>query len=184
MKGLKSELLMKKTKLIRGIAAALAVVSALGIAVGAAYDSSENPLITLTYLTDVFKTELLDEIDERLEAMEARLENSREDDFMYTEPEVQQPVSVTYEVVELGYGDALYAVSACDIMLRAGQATCIAPDPTQGISNYTVGAEIYNGEYLTKNHMCLIPRGDGRGVLAQSESVFFMVKGDYTIVEG
>ena len=137
-----------------------------------------------TYLTDIFKTELMEEIDERLESMEARLNALNNDNSMYEEPEVQQPVSAVYEVVELGLGDALYAVSACDIMLRAGQATCIAPDPTQGISNYTVGAEIYNGEYLTKNHMCLIPRGDGRGVLAQSESVFFMVKGDYTIVEG
>ena len=175
---------MKNKKLIPGIAAALAVVSALGIAVGAAYDSSENPLITLSYLTDIFKTELMEEIDERLESMEARLNALNNDNSMYEEPEVQQPVSAVYEVVELGLGDALYAVSACDIMLRAGQATCIAPDPTQGISNYTVGAEIYNGEYLTKNHMCLIPRRDGRGVLAQSESVFFMVKGDYTIVEG
>ncbi|MBQ8187752.1 MAG: hypothetical protein IJX93_11000 [Clostridia bacterium] len=178
---------MKNKKLIAGFAAALAVVSALGIAVGAAYDSSENPLITLTYLTNIFKVELLDEVDERLEALEARLDDSRGEDIWYpeTEAEVVTPTVVEhYDVVELHYGDALYAVSACDIMLRAGQATCIAPDPTQGISNYTVGAEIYNGEYLTKNHMCLIPRGDGRGVLAQTESVFFMVKGDYTIVEG
>lgn len=175
---------MKNNKLIAGFAAALAVVSALGIAVGAAYDSSENPLITLTYLTDIFKVELLDEVDERLEALEARLDTSSDDDYMYNEPAVSETVTEHYEVVELKYGDALYAVSACDIMLRAGVATCIAPDPTQGISNYTVGAEIYNGETLTKNHMCLIPRGDGRGVLAQSESVFFMVKGDYTIVEG
>jgi len=186
MKGSKR---MKNKKLITGVAVVLAVVSALGVAVGAAYDSSENPLITLSYLTEIFRVELLDEIDERLEAMEARLENSAQDDYwedQYWEDETEAAPTVVehYDVVELHYGDALYAVSACDIMLRAGQATCIAPDPTQGISNYTVGAEIYGGEYLTKNHMCLIPRGDGRGVLAQSESVFFMVKGDYTIVEG
>lgn len=174
---------MKNKKTIAVIAAVLAVVSALGIAVGAAYDSSENPLITLSYLTNVFKTELLEAVDERIEALEARIDTSSDDDYMYEEPETTQVVKEHYEVVELHYGDALYAVSACDIMLRAGVATCIAPDPTQGISNYTVGAEIYNGENLTKNHMCLIPRGDGRGVLAQSESVFFMVKGDYTIVE-
>lgn len=174
---------MKNKKLITGVAVTLAIVSALGIAAGAAYDSSENPLITLSYLTEIFRVELLDEVDERLEALEAKLDFS-DDDYMYEEPEATETVSAHYEVVELRYGDALYAVSACDIMLRAGVATCIAPDPTQGISNYTVGAEIYNGETLTKNHMCLIPRGDGRGVLAQSESVFFMVKGDYTIVEG
>jgi len=48
----------------------------------------------------------------------------------------------------------------------------------------TTAAEIYNAQALTKNHMCLIPRGDGRGVRATSESVFIMIRGDYTIVEG
>ena len=69
-------------------------------------------------------------------------------------------------------------------MLRAGSAYCVAPDASQGIADYTAGAEIYNYQYLTKNHMCLIPRGDGRGIVADSESVFVMVKGEYTIVEG
>lgn len=92
--------------------------------------------------------------------------------------------SSSYEVVELGYGDALYAASACDIMLRSGSAYCLAPDASQGISDYTAGVEIYNYQYLTKNHMCLIPRGDGRGIFADSESVFVMVRGEYTIVEG
>ena len=47
----------------------------------------------------------------------------------------------------------------------------------------TDASEIYNGYSLTKNHLCLIPRGDGRGVVATSDSVYIMVRGDYTIVE-
>ena len=78
----------------------------------------------------------------------------------------------------------MYADGACDIMLRAGKATCIAPDPTQGLADYTDASEIYNGQELTKNHMCLIPRGDGRGIRAASESVFIMIRGEYTIVKG
>ena len=69
-------------------------------------------------------------------------------------------------------------------MLRAGTAVCIAPDAGQGLADITGGYEIYNGDYLTKNHMCLIPRADGRGIIAQSQSVFIMVRGDYYIVEG
>ena len=67
-------------------------------------------------------------------------------------------------------------------MGEAGNASCIAPDPSQGIADFT-GLEIYDGQPLTLNHMCLIPRGDGRGIVAQSESVFVMVRGEYTIVK-
>ena len=79
-------------------------------------------------------------------------------------------------------GDAIYAVSSCEIILRANDVICIAPDETQGIADLTSGSEIYNGMRLTKNHLCLIPRGDGRGILATSNSVFVMVRGEYTIV--
>ncbi len=182
---------MKNKKLLSIIASALAVCAAFGVTVAAAYDSSEDPLITWSYLRDIFKPEILDYIDDHFEEYDVLLNEMKNDET--EEPEVseeetapeenvQQTASFMYEVVELTDGDALYAISACDIMLRAGSAFCIAPDEKQGIADYTTGEEIYNSMPLTKNHMCLIPRGDGRGILAASESVFIMVRGDYTIV--
>jgi len=210
---------MKNKKIFTITALVLAVTAALGITAAAAYDSSEDPLITWSYLRDIFKPEILDIIDERFAEYEVLLENLEKaeeteapEEPIETEapdeteapeeseepaetepekipaetvPEYNEPaptISMTYEVIELKDGDAIYAISACDIMLRAGSAFCIAPDERQGIADYTSGEEIYNGMPLTKNHMCLIPRGDGRGVLAASESVFIMVRGDYTIV--
>ncbi len=200
---------MKHPKNIRLIAAALSVAVTLGVGVFAAsYDSSEDPLISLSYLTNIFKPEIKKEYEERVATLEARLAQleggsvptakpettaPETDPVIDTRPETETPEeepvidtrpSSQYEVIELSYGDALYAVSACDIMLRSGSASCIAPDAGQGIADYTDAAEIYDGQALTKNHMCLIPRGDGRGVRAASESVFIMVRGDYTIVEG
>lgn len=179
---------MKNNKPIKILASTLAAAAALGITVAAAYDSSEDPLITWSYLRDIFKPEILDavdeKVDERFEEYDILLEDKKdetEDEDEETAPSAS--VSSTYEVLELKMGDAVYAVSACDIMLRSGTVTCIAPDETQGIADYTSAEEIYNGMPLTKNHMCLIPRGDGRGVLATSETVFIMVRGDYTIVE-
>lgn len=180
---------MKKNKIIKILSSVLAVAAALGITVAAAYDSSEDPLITWSYLRDIFKPEILEEVDKRFEEYDIVLgnkENEAEPPIQDEYPEESEPaptVSSTYEVIELKNGDAIYAVSACDIMLRAGAAVCIAPDEKQGIADYTSGNEIYNGMGLTKNHMCLIPRGDGRGVLAASESVYLMVRGDYTIVK-
>lgn len=176
---------MKKSKILKFTAACLAAAAALGITVAAAYDSSEDPLITWSFLNDIFKPEILDAIDDRFAEYDIVLEENKDkedpsDDYA---EETVSAASMAYEVIELKYGDAIYAVSACDIMLRSGSATCIAPDEKQGIADYTSGEEIYNGMPLTKNHMCLIPRGDGRGVYAASESVFIMVRGDYTIVQ-
>ena len=193
---------------------AIAAASVLAVTVFAAsYDSSEDPIVSLSYLTDIFRpsiekeyTEKIDELTEKLEELESTIEelSASKEPETETEPETEreteaetepeteaetEPVietrpSATYEVIELQKGDCVYAVSACDIMLRAGKATCIAPDATQGLADYTDADEVYNGEALEKNHMCLIPRGDGRGICADSESVFIMIRGEYTIVKG
>ena len=177
-----------KNKKVIVTAVSLAIVSVLAITAAAAYDSSEDPLISLSYLRDIFKKELLSEVDEKLENFKADFEydGNTDNNDNSGEDETNAPAEVpsqTYEVVELSEGDALYAISACEIILRSGKAVCVAPDATQGIADLTDATEIYNGYDLTKNHLCLIPRGDGRGLTASSETVYIMVRGDYTIVE-
>ncbi len=179
---------MNKKKIIAAVTGG-ALAIGLGLSVYAAYDSSEDPIISLSYLRDIFKVEMMDEVDTKLAELEKKINSMSSPvpnppaETEPTEPDTTASQGDIYEVVELGLGDALYSATACDIILRAGVATCIAPDPTQGISDLTDAVEIYNGMNLTKNHLCLIPRGDGRGVLAASDSVFLMIRGDYTIVE-
>jgi len=180
------------------VAAVLAVAVTLGISVFAAsYDSSEDPLISLSYLMNIFKPEIekdykeknaelestVASLENKITLLEQKLENTTVTPPAETTPEDDAP-SAQFEVIELTWGEALYAVSACEIILRAGEAYCIAPDATQGLANLTTAAEIYNGQPLTKNHHLLIPRGDGRGLMANSQSVFIMVRGEYKIVEG
>ena len=178
----------KKIAAVCAAACAL-VVSAGVLASAAAYDSSIDPIVTLSYLSNQFKNEILAEVDKRIESITGSLEAYRIERENAPEPAVttvEVPVgqSAVFEVVELSWGDVLYAESACEVMLRAGTAVCTAPDAKQGLADITGGYEIYNGEYLTKNHMCLIPRADGRGIIAQSQSVFIMVRGEYSIVKG
>ena len=182
---------MKKKALAAAALVSALVVSGGVIASAAAYDSSVDPIVTLSYLTNQFKNEILSEVDKRIESITGSLEAYRIERESSPQPVVTVPdpvapsgASAAFEVVELGYGDILYASSSCEIMLRAGSAVCIAPDAGQGLADITDGCELYNGDYLTKNHMCLIPRADGRGIIAQSQSVFIMVRGDYYIVEG
>ncbi len=200
---------MKKIKRTQLTAAILALTAALTVTVlASSYDSSEDPIISLSYLTEIFKPSLVAEYEEKITALEKKLdtlsaqltelsaEKPAEPEAPSPEttpaPEVippptesteKAPAAATYEVIEMKYGDCLFADGPVDLMLRAGKAICIAPDAGQGLSDYTEGKEIYNGESLTKNHMCLIPRGDGRGIMATAESVFIMVKGAYTLVQ-
>ncbi len=175
---------MKNNKIII-ISVVVAIIAALGITVAAAYDSSEDPLVSLSYLREVFEPDLFEKLEDKFYSLEEYLVNTIEDRLEDNTADNNGSASGSYgyEVIELTTGDELYAVSACDIMLRAGSASCIAPDPTQGIADYTSAAEILNGQPLTLNHMCLIPRGDGRGIVAESASVFIMIRGDYTIVK-
>ena len=152
-----------------------------------AYDSSSDPIVSLSYLTDVFKPQILNElsaeITSKVSEAVGKIAGNAQTPADNQQSSNEQPVQSGYTVIEMTAGDELYALDACDIMLRAGDAVCIAPDPKQGIADYTDATEILNGAALIKNHMCLIPRGDGRGVRAESASVYIMVRGNYTIVK-
>ena len=56
---------MKKKNIVVGAVLA-SLVAGLALTAAAAYDSSSDPLITLSYLRDVFKVELMNEVDEKL----------------------------------------------------------------------------------------------------------------------
>ncbi len=188
---------MKKPNKMQCLAAVLSLVAVMTVTVlASSYDSAEDPIISLSYLTEIFRPSLVAEYEAKITALEEKINTlseklaekqteQTETKEPETEPETTPaPVpTATYEVIEMKYGDCLFAEGPVDIMLRAGNAVCIAPDAGQGLSDYTEGCEIYDGEGLTKNHMCLIPRGDGRGVMATAESVFIMVKGEYKLVK-
>lgn len=179
---------MKKHTGCKWLCGLLALLSAMTVTVLAAtYDSSEDPIISLSYLTDVFRPNLVKEYETKIAALEAKIDALSGGTYtpVETEPETDATTvtSSTYEVIEMKYGDCLFAEGPIDILLRSGAAICIAPNASQGISDYTEGAEIYNGENLTVNHMCLIPRGDGRGIMATAQTVYIMVKGEYSLVE-
>ena len=138
---------MKKKNIVVGAVLA-SLVAGLALTAAAAYDSSSDPLITLSYLRDVFKVELMNEVDEKLAGYTPSSGSSSETTPAETEPEAPSnntSASQTYEVIELTNGEALYAVNACEIILRSGSAVCTAPDAKQGIADMTDASEIYNG---------------------------------------
>ena len=164
------------------LAAGLGLLISVGAVGTYAYDGTTDPLISLSFL-EKFKAEELDpqtdELNKRIAALEAKIEQmERAEDT----PETTSPVvEAGYEIVRVTAGMKVLAGDSCDIMLRSGTAVAIAPLATQGLSDYTSGSEILDGEEITINHMMLIPRGDGRGIRITSEEAYIMIRGAYAL---
>ena len=87
--------------------------------------------------------------------------------------------SNTYVVVQVGAGQRLLGKSGTEIILRSGEATAI-DNGANGVSDMTAGKDLMTGQSVGQNHLLLVPKDDGRGILATTD-LFVMVRGAYSI---
>lgn len=156
-----------KTKLTVIIAVILAAVLSFSVFVAAAtYDSTNDPLISLSYLTK-YVNEALEPIRKSIEALGG----------------TSSSASNTFEAIFVEYGKEVQCTAATEVILRSGTAVIVAFG-SDGVSDLTDGKDLKNGTNVPKNHDLLIPRGnDGRGIKITSENgAYVMVGGAYTIV--
>ena len=121
----------------------------LSVAVG-----TDDPLITESYLNDVFLKEVKEYIRENGSGS-------------------------SFSVVSVSKGQKFIGNAGCEFILRMGQGTVISAE-LGGLSDVTGGVDITSGVPVPPNHMLIIPRDDGRGFEANTD-VIIMVKGSYTI---
>ncbi len=190
-------LLMKKEKLI-ALAAALAVtVTITPILVSgdeAAYSSTDDPLVSLSYINEVVTpeydkkiselTEKVDALSQTIVLMQSELTSAKEKlDALESGDTTQASAAGQYEVVYLQKGAKLMASSPCEIILRTGNAIAVSII-SNGLNDITNGTEIYNAEEIPLYHCLLVPRGgDGRGIQITSPDAYVMVRGEYEIVQ-
>jgi len=156
----------------------IAVVCMIAVfAEGDSYTSADDPLVTYSYVTQVLRPQLKQEI--LAELQNGNLSIGGNDSKDEDEP---APVSASYEVVHATLGQQILADDACEIILRSGSAKAISPFADQGLSDVSSGSEILNGKELSRNHYVIIPRGDGRGVSVTTNDAYFMIRGEYRIV--
>lgn len=88
-----------------------------------------------------------------------------------------------YTVIVLEKGQSLIASDVVEFIVRGGTCSAISGEHGDGIADLTNGdgKDFQTGDQLPKNHYMLISRGDGRGILAVSDTVYLMVKGSYGI---
>lgn len=167
---------MRKKKIAKTLSLVLLVLFAMGIGVyaGANYGSKTDPLITLSYLEEVFTQELLSQVKADTGASAKDLADKLNKIIATSSPAAQP-----YKVVTLTQGQVLQGSVGCEILLRIGTANCKASE-SPGLVDATSGGTIDNGAALTKNHLYMVTI-DGGGFTATAATVKAVVRGVYTI---
>ncbi|MEA1974118.1 MAG: hypothetical protein U9N10_01025 [Bacillota bacterium] len=86
----------------------------------------------------------------------------------------------SYEIVNVKAGNKIIFTSeTTEFILRSGEASAIASE-NGGLANLTEGVDLKTGENVKLNNLILIPRNDGRGILANTD-LWIMIKGQYEL---
>lgn len=96
--------------------------------------------------------------------------------------EIEIPSAVqnnTYEVVFVPAGKVILGKQGTEIILRSGVAKAVDA-AGGGLQDMTDGVDVLGNETIKKYHLMIIPREDGRGMLAEKDCTL-MIRGGYEI---
>ncbi len=173
-----------KTRIITMLAIIIGGLFSFGVVAAATggYGSSSDPLITLSYITDIFMPEMETTIDSTVEAKSTEISSKLDATIAELETKYNEAsdaaAASTYTVISMSAGQKLVGVKGCEIMLRIGNAYCTAP-ASPGLIDTSTSGILENKGYLVKNHMYMVTI-DGRGIQAEDD-IMIIVRGDYTI---
>jgi len=162
----------------------IAGASILAFATQATQGSQDDPFITLSYLNDVFKKQVLSDIksaeqeltqkfDSQIKTLESQLQSGQGGSSAATPSNAS-----VFSVVTLRNGQSLTCSVGVEIMLRIGTANGFGTAPA--LVNYTDGSTISSGAALTTNKMYLVTI-EGNGIKATAETVRVLVRGNYRV---
>ena len=149
-----------KSKIISfTVVAALALTAICALA---APGTDDDPLVSLSYITETLIPELHSYVDTQIAKIGN--DNSSQDGF---------------KVVDVKKGQMIKCGDGCEMILRMGNGTVVASEKG-GISDVTQGIDLGQDEAMPSNHMLIAPLGDGRGIKMTTDGKV-MIKGTYTL---
>ncbi len=162
----------QKFKMI--IAAVLACTLASAIMAVAAPGDDSDPLVTLSYITDV----LLPDIDSRIDKKVSTSVNEAVSGLDVSTPS-GETASESFTLVNIKPGYKIIGAEGTEFVLRAGKGSIVATSQG-GVADLTSGSDLANGLDAPLNHHLLIPRSDSRGMTFTTDAIV-LVKGTYTV---
>ncbi|KUO72765.1 MAG: hypothetical protein APF77_02035 [Clostridia bacterium BRH_c25] len=183
-----------------GIVILIAVILVLSVVVISAADgvtpgSEQDPIVTQSYVEQ--KSEqikyYIDSLiakangdnaiqNQEIAKLKAELELKNQEIAKLAEDikNVSAGGSGRFEVVEMQNNQILIAGEGAEIIPRSGKFSAIY-GANGGLSDITSAKDLKDAEAVINNHMLIASRGDGRGVKAQADKSFLIIKGTYTI---
>ena len=149
---------MKKKIGLTITAAALALTA---ICVFAAPGTTDDPLVSLSYIKETIIPEIYSYVDQKVANNSG---NGAQDGFL---------------VVDVKKGQKIKCGDGCEMILRMGSGKIIA-SYYGGISDVTAGYDLGQGLDMPANHLLIAPLGDGRGIEMTTDGKV-MIKGTYTL---
>ena len=158
---------MKKNRWVLRMVVLLVICGALNMTVSLAAEvgSSDDPLVTLSYLNETFLSSVMQRVDEKIAARGGQ--------------SGQQAGGDVFSVVTLSSGQTLTGGIGCEVMLRVGTAVCVSPS-TPGLIDETTAGTLNGGGALVQNHLYMMTI-EGRGVKATAATTKLLDRGTYTI---
>lgn len=135
----------------------------------AAPGDSNDPLISLSYITDTLIPEMDARVDQRVvqrvaEAMKNYSGSTGSSSFV---------------LVNVNSNQRIYGSEGTEFVVRSGSAVVMGTY-SGGIADLTAGVDLPDGSGVSLNHHLLSPRNDARGLRFTTNGIV-MVKGTYTI---
>ena len=164
---------MKKNRwLLRLVTLVVISCGLMTAAMAAEVGSSGDPLVTLSYLNEIFLEEVLDRVD-------GKIDERNRDIAKELGSQTGSSGGDSFAVVTLSNGQTLTGDIGCEVMLRVGKAVCVAPS-APGLIDETTAGTLSGGGALAQNHLYMMTV-EGRGVRATAETTKLLVRGSYTI---
>lgn len=135
-------------------------------AVFAAPGTNDDPLVSLSYITDTLVPELHSYVDSKISAIG-------------NQPQGGTASQPGFSVVDVKQGQTVKGGNGCEMILRMGSATVNASQ-SGGLSDVTAGFDLPQGYAMPSNHLLVVPINDGRGVTMTTDGKI-MIKGAYSV---
>ena len=173
-----------KRKIVIGVVvlAVVTMISGASLMAFATPGTPDDPLISLSYLTDIFRPQVSSDIEragqDLTQELDAHIADLEERFQASQGSSASSGPADAFTVVTLRNGQSLTCSVGVEIMLRIGTANGFGTAPA--LINYTTGATLSSGSALTINNMYLVTI-EGNGIRATADTVRVLVRGSYTI---
>ncbi len=128
--------------------------------------SSDDPLVTLSYVNDVLIPQMKSYVDASVGSLGSGSSPLDE-------------VSSNYNIVNVSKGQTIIGSKSCHMIMRMGDGIIVATQKG-GIADVTDGVDLANGSAVPSNHLLIVPVDDGRGIKMNTDGIL-MISGSYSV---